>query len=428
MEVGGDNKSWCAILGISDTKAWEGGGKGDGRRENFISKDQNKRWSRLRHIVSSRGGKRGRRFPRRPARSGARELCGGRDVRGCRGREGARAGAARPAQLCAPASLGSKLLAPEETRCLCGARGGTPAGTPRASSPSSSIPRREGAGPGRGGSAVPSAAPGTLPRRPWCRSEQGARRRAGRCQKGPQHCRPPAQLGPRRSLPSAALPVPPTPPVRGFSRPPGGVPTPRSPPLSPLPPQGNPSFLPPLPGGPLLSWSHLRGSRHPNFASRPQCQAPFPFPVLGVPPAPPRLVPGLPHPGLAAPALRRAEEPSGIGTDRRRGRGCWCYATADPPLLWPWRSLFRGFSEVGRGSAPSSGEEQLEAERAELPLPRRYRAPESRTARSSAARRGVGLPAPPGFSADKQTCRLQGDENTCPLHQNWSVIAWALNP
>ncbi|XP_074394711.1 uncharacterized protein LOC141728646 [Zonotrichia albicollis] len=95
----------------------------------------------------------------------------------------------------------------------------------------------------------------------------------------------------RRSLPAAALPVPPAPPMRGFSRPPGGVPTPRSPPLSPLSPRGNASLLPPHPGGPLPAWSRLQGSPRPNLASRPQSQEPFPFPLLGVPPAPPRLAP-----------------------------------------------------------------------------------------------------------------------------------------
>lgn len=98
------------------------------------------------------------------------------------------------------------------------------------------FPGARGAAPGHGGSA-----------------RCGALRASSRgCQKGLQHCRPPAQLGPRAlRAPRSPPPVPPASPVRDFSIPPGGVPTPRSPSLSPLPPQGNAFLLPPQSGGPL---------------------------------------------------------------------------------------------------------------------------------------------------------------------------------
>lgn len=229
----------------------------------------------------------------------------------CAAAEGGREGAwaARAAQLCAPASLGSKLLAPGETRCLCGARGGTPAGTPRASSPSSSIPRREGAGPGRGGARCSALRRGRFPGARGAAPEQGARRRAGRCQKAPQHCRPPAQLGPRRSLPSAALPVPPTPPVRGFSRPPGGVPTPRSPPLSPLPPQGNASFHPSQ-AIPFLHGATCEVPVTPASRPVPNAKRLSPFLCWVFPRHLPGSSPGCPIPGWL---LR----PSGVRRNRR---------------------------------------------------------------------------------------------------------------
>lgn len=392
MEVGGDNKSWCAILGISHTKAWEGGGKGDGRRENFISKDQNKRWSRLRQIVSSRGGKRGRRFPRWPERSGVRGLCGGRDVRGCGGREGARAGAARPAQLCAPASLGNKLLAPGETCWLCGARGGTPAGTPRASSILFHPPPGS---PGCGGARCSALRRRRFPSRVRVsRRDAGAQRCAGAagasggCQKGPRQCRPPAQLGTASS--SVPVPVPPLPRCEAFPARPGVSPPPGVPRSPHCPHEGTPPSSHP---SPFLHETTCKVP--PTPTSRPVSDAvssPLPGPSPGT-----SLT--CPSPGWLL-RLRACGET--VGNSEGKGKGGLFLRDCGPSASPAAGELFRGFSEVGRGSPPSSGEGQLEP-----------------SGRSSRRRAGTTLRIP----HDPERCSKAGRGFTCSAR----LFGWEAN-
>nr|XP_041570685.1 serine/arginine repetitive matrix protein 1 [Taeniopygia guttata] len=253
------------------------------------------------------GGKRGRRFPRRPERSGARGLCGGRDVRGCGGREGARAGLSDRRNFARqhrfeiggshPEGRGVSVGRGEERLPL-------PRGLLRPPVPSPAGKERVLAA-GCGGSAVLSAAAGA-------HRDTGAQP-VRALPEGTPAPPPSAQLGPRarRAARSPPLAAPAAgspgarlfPPAQRCPHPPESPALPTAPTRERLPPptpaRRSPSCMKPL-------------ARFPPPQLRIPSPVPGAFPRLGVPPW---LAPSW----AASSGLWRAEKPSGTGRERGRG-------------------------------------------------------------------------------------------------------------